>query len=545
MAGESSSAGQPVAGRRSLLVRSLLLAQEADEADVLRAVSECAESMAQCRTVGILVDRTWQDVGCGGRGLSPDEVAAAGAVGGSGQLSVSGGESAWVYPIPAAHGQAGFLVVSCAREPAEDDRAVLQEAAEIAGLALASARERAGNRAVAAELRAAYLALQRSMEISERLARVTMRGEGQEGIATAIYDLTEHPAGVQDMFGNLIAWAGPGRPEPGYMSRRGNWRQILEQAMAGDDPVRDGDWLVTVAELTGTPVGVVVLADPARTAGEAEWVTLEHARTALAMEVARQQSLGESLARARTNLVLELVSGAEHEAALSRAQALGYDLGRPHRVVAVESSLPDADLEAFFQAVRRAAYALGVASLTAARRTDIIVLADAEVSWEQFHARVEAEPSGSPCSIGVGGRCQDVADFARSYRETQLALRIQKAVGKSEQVTVFDELGVYQVLATEADTSAMESFAQEWLGALLRYDSVHGAELVATLATFLDNGGSYASATAELSVHRSTLKYRLRRIREVSGHDLASPDTQFNLQVATRAWRTLQALRRT
>jgi hypothetical protein len=29
----------------------------------------------------------------------------------------------------------------------------------------------------------------------------------------------------------------------------------------------------------------------------------------------------------------------------------------------------------------------------------------------------------------------------------------------------------------------------------------------------------------------------------VSGHDLGLPDVQFNLQVATRAWRTLQALR--
>jgi DNA-binding PucR family transcriptional regulator len=29
----------------------------------------------------------------------------------------------------------------------------------------------------------------------------------------------------------------------------------------------------------------------------------------------------------------------------------------------------------------------------------------------------------------------------------------------------------------------------------------------------------------------------------VSGHDLGSPDTQFNLQLATRAWRTAQALR--
>ena len=67
--------------------------------------------------------------------------------------------------------------------------------------------------------------------------------------------------------------------------------------------------------------------------------------------------------------------------------------------------------------------------------------------------------------------------------------------------------------------------------------------MVATLGHYLDYGGNYEATAQALSVHRSTLKYRLQRIREISGHDLASPDTQFNLQLASRAWRTLQALR--
>jgi hypothetical protein len=40
-----------------------------------------------------------------------------------------------------------------------------------------------------------------------------------------------------------------------------------------------------------------------------------------------------------------------------------------------------------------------------------------------------------------------------------------------------------------------------------------------------------------------TLKYRLQRIREISGLDLSDPDTRFNFQLATRAWQTLAALR--
>jgi DNA-binding PucR family transcriptional regulator len=41
-------------------------------------------------------------------------------------------------------------------------------------------------------------------------------------------------------------------------------------------------------------------------------------------------------------------------------------------------------------------------------------------------------------------------------------------------------------------------------------------------------------------IHRSTLRYRLNRIRDLSGLDLSDIDTRFNLQVATRAWK-LQA----
>ena len=97
--------------------------------------------------------------------------------------------------------------------------------------------------------------------------------------------------------------------------------------------------------------------------------------------------------------------------------------------------------------------------------------------------------------------------------------------------------------ATANDSSAIERFVAEWLGGLIDYDAIHGTQLVLTLSKYLDCGGNYDASALALSVHRSTLKYRLRRIREVSGHDIGHPDVQFNLQVATRAWRTLQALR--
>jgi sugar diacid utilization regulator len=383
--------------------------------------------------------------------------------------------------------------------------------------------------------------LRRMRDIHDRLTGVAQRGEGQAGIAAAVHDLTGRPAAVEDRFGNLRAWAGPGRPDPYPKDDPAGREELLRCGLARPGPLRDGARLVCVAQLAGAPVGVLAVADPDQTAGDAERVAMEHAATVLAMEVARLQGPGETQTQQPSQLVLDLVGGADLPGSLNRAQALGYDLVRPHRVVAVEGR--PGDIDAFARAVGRAAADTGAGSLLAPRTRDVIVLADAEVPWERFRAAVVAELHGGRCRIGVGGRCLDPADLPRSCREASVALWLQKVVRGREQVTLFEQLGVYQVLGTAKDTAAMERFARQWLGALLDYDAIHGSQLVRTLSEYLDLGGSYDASAGALSVHRSTLKYRLKRIRDVSGHDLAVPDTQFNLQLATRVWRTLQALR--
>src|SRR6185436_6438135 len=108
----------------------------------------------------------------------------------------------------------------------------------------------------------------------------------------------------------------------------------------------------------------------------------------------------------------------------------------------------------------------------------------------------------------------------RSYREAQLALKIQRAIGATGPIMSFDQLGIYRVLAEVEDTAAVERFASDWLSALLEYDEQHNAELVPTLARYLEHGANNASTATALSVHRNTLKYRLQRVREISGHDL-------------------------
>jgi sugar diacid utilization regulator len=321
---------------------------------------------------------------------------------------------------------------------------------------------------------------------------------------------------------------------------------MLRRAIREGRPTRDGGRLVVVARPRDDTVGLLALIDPGGTAGNQELVALEHGATVLAMELARLRSLAETELRLRRDLVEELLSGTDQESALARAQALGHDLERDHRVVVVEGRGRTKDEEMFFHAVRRAARDYGAGSLIVARGEGVVVLAESAPPWDQFRERVAAELGGGQCRVGVGGLCHQPADFPRSYREAQIALKMQCATQGKAGVTLFDDLGVYRVLGELGDIATapvMERFVHDWLGPLVDYDASKGSELVPTLCRYFECGGNYDATAEALAVGRSTLKYRLRRIRELLGHDLCDPEMSFNLQLATRAWQVSQALR--
>jgi DNA-binding PucR family transcriptional regulator len=551
-AGDEAALRGQMSSLRALLFLSMLMA-ESEEAQVLHLATTAVPSMAACQVAGLHVDGSWSLTAFGCTDPAVRRQIAGSLTSPGGQLSIEGEPWAWAYPLRTISGYIGHLIVRAESPPTETEQFFLRALVQQMGAILGSARAHARERATAEELRKTVLALEQTvgalesrMEIHDRLTRVAVDGGGQEGIARTVHEVTGYPVAIEDRFGNLWAWAGPHRPDPYPKDPPARREQMLRRAIREGRPTRDGGRLVVVARPRDDTVGVLALIDPAATAGNQELVALEHGATVLAMELARLRSLAETEMRVRRDLVEELLSGTDDESALARAQALGYDLQRDHRVVVVEGRGRTNDDEMFFHAVRRAARDHRAGSLIVARGESVVVLADSEPPWNQFRERILAELGRGRCRVGVGGLCRTAADFPRSYREAQLALKMQCTPHSKEGVTIFDDLGVYRVLGELGDTATapvMERFVREWLGPLIDYDAQKGSELVTTLGRYFECGGNYDATSEALAVGRSTFKYRLRRIREILGHDLSDPETNFNLQLATRAWSVSKALR--
>lgn len=539
---------------RGLLAISLLMMERRQEQDVLHLAATAVPSLVPCRTVGVHLERQgWQPT------LGADRQAVLGATAQLARCPATGGAVdlpgeawAWALPLRSMEEPIGHLVVAGRAEPSPAEMVLLRSLAQQTGVAVANARLHASREAANAALAETVGALQRKTAIHDRFTRVAVGGEGHDGIVRALHELTGLPAGVEDRHGTLLAWAGPGPgPEPG--DRSGATRathvardRLVERALRAGRPLRAGSRLVTVARPRHDVVGVIFLVDPAGRAGEAETVALEHGATVLAIELARLLSIAENELRLGVDVVADLVAGTDVVAASRRAEALGRDLSRPHRVVVVGTSRCRTEPDALVDAVR-AASGGGRPPLLMQRGETVVLLAEVGSADDRSFltalvAGLRATPVGRSVRLGVGGPCLGPADYPRSHREAQLALRIPDGGGAPGAAVVYDDLGVYQLLSEVSDLTGVDTFVRRWLGALLDYDARRRSALVPTLASFLDTGGRYEAAATALGIGRSTLRHRLARIRELSGHDLSDPDTRFQMHLATKAWVTRRAL---
>jgi DNA-binding PucR family transcriptional regulator len=108
-------------------------------------------------------------------------------------------------------------------------------------------------------------------------------------------------------------------------------------------------------------------------------------------------------------------------------------------------------------------------------------------------------------------------------------------------VLAFEETGSYRLLLTaiSEDPSELQRFFDETVAPLIGYDEQYETELVRTLETFLDEDANVARTAERLFTHRHTIRYRLERVRELTGLDVGSTDGRERLGLGLKAMRVL------
>jgi len=149
----------------------------------------------------------------------------------------------------------------------------------------------------------------------------------------------------------------------------------------------------------------------------------------------------------------------------------------------------------------------------------------------------EADRSRLRISVGVSAQAEGVAALPGALHEASSARRLAALRGGQRaaiSVVTSDEVASHELLLASVPGSVLRSFRERLLGPLLAYDEQHRAELLSTLREFLDCSGSWNACAAKMYVHVNTVRYRIRRIEELTGRDLSSLDDRVDFFLALR-----------
>lgn len=403
-------------------------------------------------------------------------------------------------------------------------------------------------------------------DLSRALSTATMGGAGLDELLSAVEAAGHRALVLQSPEGSILARSRGAEalqpPGPDACVRLADMGSVGSVVLSGNG--MRSRWLSRVVDASGqrrkgSRGNVLSIALTPDASMESERLILGQTADALEL-VLRDATTGAMLVRDRGNresLVSDLLLGrlVSREAAEARARLLGLDVGSAARVAVFSTERGDVSLGSSVRSLlAEDRHRAGAA--VSEREFAVILTGNGRFTtdWQELTAAQRAlwrsDDSLRLCvSDIVDGASRSSVGLEQARTLVRLSRQgaIDGAVIRADDV---DQIGIFALFlsppASGIDRSGMlerlDAFATPLLGTLEEHDSARRGELVRTLDAYLRQGGALAQAADALNIHRNTLSYRLARIAELTGRDLADAQARYLLQVALSARSLQQAL---
>ena len=382
--------------------------------------------------------------------------------------------------------------------------------------------------------------LQRGIALHKRLEQLVLQERGLEEVARALATAIGGAVAVLDPRGDAMAVTEFRRKLP--KSVLGSIRdEVGERVAAGRATAFAPDHQVVSGRALALPVGtgghegpeawLVAVRDSGGLA-DFERLILQQAVTVVALELMRRRVVRDTERRLAGDVLEEALSEKlQPEEIASRLRPFGineqaavllFDLPDPSGAVAtLARALSDAD----------------VGALVAPREDLLCAIVDASASDPIEIAERAREPLSTQHGevTGAASRPAPVASLRRSFHEARCALEASAlGNGKVPPVASYRDLGAFQFLLSIQDDDALKMYCDSVLGPIEESEGDYGGELVRSLEAFLEHNGQWERAARQVYCHRHTLRYRIRRVEQLTGRDLSRARDRIELWLALR-----------
>jgi hypothetical protein len=237
-------------------------------------------------------------------------------------------------------------------------------------------------------------------------------------------------------------------------------------------------------------------------------------------------------ARLEALVVDAVIRGEADESVVSRASTLGW--ASPPAIAVVIGAAP-ADPGRAVETIRQIAARHALDLLAAPQGDRLVLVIGGRLGSSSELLRQVSDFAGHFGSgqVVVGPIVADLVEAARSARAALSGMRAAKAWPEAPRPVAAEDLLPERALA--GDGHARRTLANE----LYRPIVETGRDLADTLAAFFDSGGSIEATARAQYVHPNTVRYRLRRIHEITGFSPLDPRGGYALHLALTLGRLL------
>jgi len=227
-------------------------------------------------------------------------------------------------------------------------------------------------------------------------------------------------------------------------------------------------------------------------------------------------------ARLEALLVDGLLRGENTDAVRSRSAALGW--AQVDRVLAIAGRPPAGDTEDVVEAVRRVARAAGADVLTGVQSDRLVVVLGSTRDLAGAVPGVCGQFGPGPVVIGP-----EVTDLVSATSSAAAALAgLAAAPGWPDAPRPVHAVDLLPERALTGDPGARTQL----LSGLYTPLVAAGPPILETVAAYLENGGSVEATSRLLFVHPNTVRYRLRRVADITGYSPTEARDSYTLRIA-------------
>ncbi len=154
-------------------------------------------------------------------------------------------------------------------------------------------------------------------------------------------------------------------------------------------------------------------------------------------------------------------------------------------------------------------------------------------SYQQLRQTLFSLARKNHMLIGVSLTFKQLEKFPLYFLQADEGLRILPKGQESGSLFFGDHL-LWHMFDTLKKSPLFPGIYSEELRTLVDYDRIHGTNLYETLAVHLENERSIKQTASHFGINRTTVNFRLERIRLLTGLDLDDPDKRLLLRMMIR-----------